>query len=63
MSDWVAVKELCLSYYIGGTLSITIYIPIMATLFKFLNSNPGELRSLHSRLQLTSLSFLTPLIQ
>ena len=40
-SDWVAVKELNLSYYIGGTISI-LYIPIMVTLFKFLNSNPAE---------------------
>ena len=39
---WVAVKELKLSYYIGGTLSFTIYIyiPIMVTQSKVLNSNP-----------------------
>ena len=31
--DWVAVKELKLSYYIGETLLFTIYIytPIMVT--------------------------------
>ena len=29
--NWVAVKELKLSYYIGETLLFTIYIPIMVT--------------------------------
>ena len=29
--NWVAVKELELSYYIGETLLFTIYIPIMVT--------------------------------
>ena len=46
--DWVAVKALSLSYYIGGTILITFYThygnpkPIMVTYFKFLNSNPGD---------------------
>ena len=30
---WVAIKELKLSYYIGETLYILLYIPIMGTLF------------------------------
>ena len=29
--NWVAVKELKLSYYIGETLLFNIYIPIMVT--------------------------------
>ena len=38
---WVAVKELILSYYIGGTILITLlYIPIVVTLFKFLKRSP-----------------------
>ena len=41
---WVADKELNLSYYIGETLLSTIYIyiyvPIMVTQIKFLDSNP-----------------------
>ena len=39
---WVAVKELNSSVYIGETVFIYyiyIHIPIMVTLFKFLNSN------------------------
>ena len=40
----LAVKELNLSYSIGGTVLINcciyIYIPIMVTSVKFLNSNP-----------------------
>ena len=50
LRNWVAVKELNLSYFIEETpffaLSILIYIyvytPIMAAKFKFLNSNPGK---------------------
>ena len=39
---WVAVKEFDLSYYIGETLSLTIYIyiSILVNQSKFLNSNP-----------------------
>ena len=31
VASGVAVKELKLSYYIGGTILFTIYIPIMVT--------------------------------
>ena len=40
-STWVAVKELNLSYHIGETFLITMYIPIMVTYVKLLNNNPG----------------------
>ena len=50
--DWVAVKELKLSYYVSetilNTMSIQIYIyifvriPITVTYFKFLSSNPDR---------------------
>ena len=39
--NWVAVKELELSYYIGETLLFTIYTHYV-TSFKFLNSNPEK---------------------
>ena len=45
--DWVAVKKLDLTYHIGKTFGITLYIYIytaMVTLYKFLNSNPVDCR-------------------
>ena len=41
-NDWVAVKELKLSYYIGEKPYYLLYIPFMVTLFKFFNSNPDD---------------------
>ena len=46
--NWVAVKELKLSYYIGETLSLTIYTHY-GYFFKFLNSNPEKRRGKTSR--------------
>ena len=39
--EWVAVKELNVSYYIEKNLIVHYIYPILVTLFKFLNRNPG----------------------
>ena len=40
---WAAVKGLNLRCYIGETLlNYLLYMPIMVTQFKFLNSNPDQ---------------------
>ena len=35
MEDWVAVKELSLSYYIEETILVAIYTPIMGMILSY----------------------------